>query len=44
MPIRFATESRTNLSQLAADVLWRVSTERVSDLRAILIVLPAAGQ
>jgi hypothetical protein len=44
-PIRFRDRiSHQSLSQLDADVLWRVSTERVSDLRPILIIVRAAGQ
>lgn len=39
-PIRLRDRiAHQSLSPLDADVLWRVSTERVSDLQAILIVL-----
>ncbi|MGH3693593.1 MAG: HepT-like ribonuclease domain-containing protein [Pseudonocardiaceae bacterium] len=44
-PIRFRDRlAHQSLSQLDADILWRVSTERVSDLRGILIGLRTAGQ
>lgn len=43
-PIRFRDRiAHQSLSQLDADVLWRVSTKRVSELRAILISLRTAG-
>lgn len=43
-PIRFRDRiAHQSLSQLDADVLWRVSTERVSDLRAILASLRTSG-
>lgn len=43
--IRFRDRiAHQSLSPLDTDVLWCVSSGRVSDLRAILIVLRTAGQ
>lgn len=44
-PIRFRDRlAHQALNQLDADLLWRVSTERVAELRVILISLRASGQ
>ncbi len=43
-PIRFRDRlAHQSLSQLDAVLLWRVSTERVAELRAILIGLRTSG-
>jgi hypothetical protein len=45
VPIRFRDRlAHQALSQLDSDLLWRVSTERVAELRVILISLRASGQ
>ena len=44
-PIRFRDRlAHQSLSQLDANLLWRVSIERVAELRAVLISLRASGQ
>ena len=44
-PIRFRDRlAHQSLSQLDAALLWRVSIERVAELRAILIGLRASGE
>ena len=44
-PIRFRDRlAHQSLSQLDAALLWRVSIERVKELRAILVGLRASGQ
>lgn len=43
-PIRFRDRlAHQSLSQLDADLLWRVSAERVAELRAILLGLRISG-